>query len=126
MSLTFKTNITCAWRDHHGADGSIKSEYLTDRLMHATAEAIVENYEEAQRIAGLFPKSCKVSASSEYQGRGFVTIAANLCANGVNGGVNEGGIKRIRSFIKACRKLGFSLEQGRSFGNSVARDLDTL
>lgn len=70
---------------------------------------------EAQAIAALFPKSVKVRATEFTTHRkgqyhenfvlGYVHLPfVQLATNGVNGGRNETGLKRLRSFYQACLK----------------------
>lgn len=69
--------------------------------------------EEAQAVVALFPKSAKLQASRLYGDEaheGSVRGWTKLSQDGVNGGVNEAGIKRFRSFIKAAKKAGVTLE----------------
>jgi hypothetical protein len=55
---------------------------------------------------------------------GYVTIRAGLSADGVNGGKNETGIKRVKSFLAKAEALGFRVEwnePGQSFGVRAVR-----
>ncbi len=64
----------------------------------------------AESIAALFPKSAKlhVTTLSGLPGGmvSVVTSDAVLLANGVNGGANETGIKRYRTWLKSAEKAG--------------------
>lgn len=90
--------------------------------------------EDAQAIAAMFPKSLRVKGTTlstfdhdlrdrtgEYRNFtvGFVAIDVKLTATEVTGSENETGIKRFRSFLKNCEKLGFEVEYKRTFGNSL-------
>ena len=55
---------------------------------------------------------------------GYVTIRAGFSADGVNGGKNESGIKRVRSFLRKAEALGFQVEwdePGQSYGVKALR-----
>lgn len=55
---------------------------------------------------------------------GYVQARAGLAANGVNGGKNEAGIKRVRSFLRKAEALGYRVEwtePGQSFGVRALR-----
>jgi len=80
-------------------------------------------------LLALFPKSTKLKASGcstfdEETNRRFVipTIrgSVELRSNGVNGGVNETGIKRYRSIVKHADKLGIEIVFGTRFQNAYA------
>lgn len=108
------------------------------------ARVIVPTAEDAQAIAAQFPKSAKVRASSisgYFKGdttegayssdpdaalatHGYVHIEIVLQSNGVNGGVNETGIKRYRAFRKHCARLGFIVEYKADGSNSYPTEAD--
>lgn len=71
---------------------------------------------EATEIAALFPKVCKVQAHTMSHARdgkvghvGVVCADAKLRSDGVNGGINETGIRRYNSLRKACAKLNLGV-----------------
>ncbi len=75
----------------------------------------------SREIADQFPKSLKVKPSLLHTTGGykpFVQLVANLTANGVNGGINETGLRRYRSFRKNAEKLGIEIEWAPAFRNS--------
>lgn len=78
--------------------------------------------EAAQAFAALLPKSCKVRATT-INGRGysagFLQFHANLNTNGVVGERNEAGIKRYRSLVAACERLGVTIEWTMPYSNSL-------
>lgn len=87
-----------------------------------------ETVEQAQAAAALFPKSCRVRVST-LSGCGadrsitLHTIGVDiwLNADGVNKGVNETGIKRYRSIMRAIGKAGLDIVWlGEMYGNSIA------
>ena len=103
------------------------------------------------QVAALFPKSYKVSGTTlgretlqsltevpaglsipeivkhpsyGFETVGYVTIQANFRADGVNGGKNETGIKRARSFLAKAEALGFQVEwdePGQTYGVQALR-----
>lgn len=84
--------------------------------------------EEAEAFAANFPKSTRlvVRMCTHYEG-GRVTrttwgfdATVKLLANGVNGGRNEAGIKRIRTLLKNAEAKGVNVEWGMGYGNSMA------
>jgi hypothetical protein len=92
MELTWKVN---GFGDESG------------RAVHVTASAVAGTREQANEIAKTFPKSLGVKASTlggvfdgKFEARGYLTVDALLSKNGTNGGVNESGLKRIRSFLR--------------------------
>jgi hypothetical protein len=76
---------------------------------------------DAQAIAALFTKATKAkgtycSTYHRYDGvyynfaEGIIGFTAKLAADGVNGGVNETGLKRWAAFQRQCAALGIELE----------------
>lgn len=81
----------------------------------------VETLEQAVEIAGWFPKSCRIEATrlvSASSVRGYVRGGASLRSNGVNGGVNETGLRRYRSIVRHCQRLGITTGYRADAGNS--------
>lgn len=99
----------------------------TETPQSVGASMIVETVEEARALAASFPKSTKVRGGSlstrtrdgEPVVVGYVKFNANLVANGVNGGVNETGMKRYRSFRKHVAALGHPIEWGTRYSNGI-------
>ena len=80
--------------------------------------------EEAEEFAGLFPKSARMNAHRVSSSRGDyyrTGVTIDLHSNGVNGGVNETGIKRIATIRKAAAKAGMTTTFGTAteFANAV-------
>jgi hypothetical protein len=82
---------------------------------------------EAETVVGLFPKSAKLRAGTCGTMRedftsgptvGYVSVSITLAANGVNGGANETGVKRIASILKAADKAGLPVVWNDRLGNS--------
>ena len=99
------------------------------RIDAVTGDKNFDGIELAKEIAAMFPKSVKMYATKlatytpgDYSDRftvGLVNMEATLVANGVNGGKNEAGIKRVRSFMKNAEKLGFKTEYKMPYTNSL-------
>lgn len=98
-----------------------------------TANIEVPTLEAAQALAAEFPKTTKVRATtltSPIDGdytkgsrvTGIVTFQATTASNGVNGGTNETGIRRLRSFRKALAGLGISESIETPYSNSLSAD----
>lgn len=66
--------------------------------------------EEAEADLDYFPKSAKFGVTRVTRGPGDayfqIQTRANLAANGVNGGVNETGVKRYRTVVRNAECLG--------------------
>jgi len=82
-------------------------------VTHVQISVTCPTRERADEIVAMFPKSCKLksyrvsSDPVDYAGAGnWIT----LWANGVNGGVNETGLKRYRAIVAKARALGFYLD----------------
>ena len=69
------------------------------------ATASFDRPAEAMAFAARFPKS----AGLQIHGAN-ATSRATLTANGVNGGVNEAGVRRYRSLIARAQQLGVTIE----------------
>lgn len=69
--------------------------------------------EEATTRAAQFPKSCalKVLTIWGYDPYYLVSTRVHLRADGVNGGTNEAGIKRLASIKRTASKLGIVVEE---------------
>lgn len=75
-----------------------------DRLTHAGTYTRFPTVAAAEEFAAKFPKSCglRVGGGCDADGTryGVVTTHVNLYADGVNGGVNETGVKRLKRFLR--------------------------
>lgn len=78
-----------------------------------TVTAEVDTEEQAIRIATEFPKSVGLKGmgirrADGYGSRwcGYLRLTVNLFANDANGGVNEVGLRRYRTFRKHAARLG--------------------
>ncbi len=70
---------------------------------------------DAEAFVTLFPKSAKLRVftmrgDTEADDRYGADVRIELWANGVNGGVNETGIKRYRAILKAAATNGIKVE----------------
>lgn len=106
--------------------------------------AQVADLATAQKLAARFPKSAGVKATTlstfvkdadgnpvpdpvtgcQYQHitLGLVYVQGKLSADGINGGRNEAGIKRFRSFERAAAKLGHSVTYSTSNPHDLTAD----
>lgn len=86
--------------------------HFTNSTYHIQASAYFPTADERDAYLALFPKSSGVKAtrigcrdengnSVEYPG---VRFSAKISADGVNGGVNETGIKRFRQVIRTVAR----------------------
>jgi hypothetical protein len=77
---------------------------------------------EAVEFGRMFPKSAKVIGmtltTATGERRGWAVAEGNLVSNGVNGGVNEAGLKRYHAIVKAAGKLGIEIQYTTDAGNS--------
>lgn len=78
----------------------------------------VETVEIAEAYAAEFPKGAKIRASrltapdrvnGGWRDYGLITGSIGFKADGVNGGINETGLKRYRTWIKALDKLDHTI-----------------
>lgn len=84
--------------------------------------------DEAWALQGTFAKSTKMracrvthlSTDREYYDTYSVVANAGIKANGVNGGENETGIKRLKSIFKTIDKAGDTIELVTRRHNTVA------
>lgn len=92
-------------------------------LSRIEAGAATSTFEEAQRVAATFPKSVKLVSthlSGDPDGQsGYVSFNASFVANGTNGGVNETGLRRYRTFRRFAASLGHEVLWTATFGNAV-------
>jgi hypothetical protein len=89
------------------------------------ARAKFANKAEAESFAAQFPKACGMKASEvaywengEKKIYGSITVKAKLGSDGINGGTNETGLRRIKSLHHACSKLGIALTMHRTYANA--------
>jgi hypothetical protein len=79
--------------------------------------------EDAKAFVAQFPKSAKmfaVAISGVTGIRGWVAAHGNLVSNDVNHGINETGLKRYRTILKAASKLGIEIEYKKDSANSYS------
>jgi hypothetical protein len=84
-------------------------------------QAIFVTEEDAVQFASQFPKSARVYGGSLGGRRGFEGIThtrINLRPTGLSGMKNETGIKRIKTIVRTCEKLGIELARVQRSGNS--------
>ncbi len=70
-------------------------------VTHIQATTIVATFDEAVKIAASL-KSCGVKAShlsGSQAGTGYLKLFVTILSNGVNGGRNEAGIKKVRKLM---------------------------
>lgn len=123
----------------------------TGKLAGLAAAICTRTREEAASLAARFPRSLRVKATrlsgTDYYDHevrddryscarlvrdgiysyswtvGYVTFRVDFTADGVNGGVNETGLKRYRSFRRNARRLGIPvIFVNREYGNSVTSE----
>lgn len=102
-----------------------------DQLMSVEVNSVdLSSKEEADALTAQFPKSLRVrtihccgTASGDVW---YAQIRADLWATELNA-ANEAGIKRIRSFVAKCKKLGHTISINKSmYANEVNRAVDTI
>jgi hypothetical protein len=108
----------------------------------------LQTKEEAEAVVAQFPKSYGVKASTfatprpeefgfeatDHNGNerarntvlGSVIIDAIVRPDGVNGGINESGIKRIKSFLKKAAELGYMVEYDDKYWNADEAEYNAL
>ena len=82
----------------------------------ATVTARFDTPQDAAAFAARFPKAAKLTAPSlngytvvgrpGHPERGMIRVHVKLTADGVNGGVNETGLRRLATIRRAAAKLG--------------------
>jgi hypothetical protein len=106
----------------------IKMSAINEGIDAMTVFATVE---ERDAFIALFPKSVKVVASTlsgydmETSSSWSAPIAAwgvRIDADGVNGGVNETGIKRINKFMAVAKASGMNMTWSMNYQNSITED----
>jgi hypothetical protein len=102
--LTFRADVYASWAKISVA--------LPGR--HASSG---EAQAQAAPYAALFPKAAKVQASTlntfDDNGRyyaGYLVANARLAADGVNGGRNETGCRRLAQVLRTVQRLGGTVE----------------
>lgn len=89
--------------------------------MMIEVSSIVATADVARDLAAQFPKSVKLRGggiSGCSEGSGYISLLVDLRPNGSNGGINETGLRRYRSFRKTCAKLGLETAWGSRSRNS--------
>ena len=93
-----------------------------DRIQSATVGAQVTDLETAKEIAALFPKMVGLTATTLSGSRegntGYLHFSVKLAKDGVNGGKNETGIKRLQRLLAVAAKNGLAVEYVANFSNS--------
>jgi hypothetical protein len=80
---------------------------------HFAFEQDFATVEAATAFVAQFPKSVKMftcTVSTSEGGKYYlVNTRANLTSNGINGGINETGLRRYQAVVKAAAKLGVEI-----------------
>lgn len=71
------------------------------------ATACFERTEDALGFAAQFPRAAGIAAHGAN-----ASASAVLSADGVNGGVNEAGVRRYRALVASAEKLGVPMAWG--------------
>jgi hypothetical protein len=98
-----------------------------DVVSGASVEAILATVAEAQALVARFPKSAGLRATgcNTRDGVvGHVRLRVGLEPNGANGGINETGLRRLRTVLRAAEKLGVPVAYGPCYGNSYPTQAD--
>ena len=102
-------------------DYAAKKHNLTDKVQWIRATREFATKEEAAAFAATLPKSCKIRGSSisghvgdAWACWGWISCDVSLTKDGVNGGVNEGGIARVRKFLS---KVDYKIETDSRIAN---------
>ncbi len=97
--------------------GFTKDEQVT----HIEVAAEVETTKDADEVVVIFPKSIGLKSchlgrcvNGKYVKVGYVTMRVQLAKDGVNGGKNESGIKRIKRFLKLANHQFVMKESGNA------------
>lgn len=103
------------------------------RVAHVRLYIDLDTPEQAVDLAARFPKAAKVHGgpcsgwgpNGALPTTGLISGYAILEANGVNGGVNETGLKRYRTWLAAAEKLGLEIDwRGDAAGNAYPTQAD--
>lgn len=90
------------------------SQWDNSQASHVEISMFVDTRETAQMFVATLPKSLRVRATtmslSGSQLLGMVSFRVSLNADGVNGGVNETGVKRYRRYLKALADAGVEVK----------------
>lgn len=128
--MTFKISASYVSDYFEGQGGPSKPQEITVgiRFPRGTDRAV------AEALAAEFPKSAKVKVVtlSTHTPGDFsdafdvptLRFRADLRSNGVNGGVNETGLRRYRSLRRTIEKLGLAVEWTATSNNSYATEAD--
>lgn len=118
MTTTRTARIDAGY-DRNGRPAHVTMRIRLDEATdHYAAKAEADAF-----VAATFPKSAKVRGTSlsTFEGKpgaddyrnfvcGLVIFDADLASNGVNGGINETGLRRYRAMRKALAAAGIETE----------------
>ena len=114
------SNTTLRLNAHYATEYSRQAGLPQDYSFSAELPTV----EAAREFVTLFPKSVKMFAATLYKADhtvgGWATTRGNLVSDGVNGGLNETGLKRYQAVLKAAAKLGLQIEYAIDAKNSYA------
>lgn len=87
---------------------------ITANPTFVNVRAELPTIEAAREFAALFPRAAKMRAEEVSTGPGrpdyaIVSVTITTAANGVNGGTNETGIKRLAGIRRAAAKHGIEI-----------------
>jgi len=111
--------------------GGIERIFDGGRPHYFEARADFATIADAQDFAAQFPKLVRMTATecvcynagAESTRKGIIVVRIHLGADGVNGGVNETGLRRIKTLARICERLGIRLERKRNWANSAERTI---
>lgn len=111
MTEATSLKLTACYDDRH-PEVPLFFEFSVDTLTE----------EGAQEFAAQFPKSCKIAGgrlggSPTHKGH-VHSRAGGLAPNASRGARNETAIKRYRSIVRTCDKLGIKIEYSARWVNS--------
>lgn len=90
----------------------------------ATLSTRTTTEQQARELAAQFPKTVQAEGGAlggDPDHRGYLSVRAALAKNGVNGGVNETGLRRINRAIQVAKTLG-TVEYHLDYSNSLPAD----
>lgn len=125
MTSTTPTFTLTIYTDNDGTPGGATLSSDFDRNL-PPAEQQFPTEQAARDFAASLPKSRKISGcrlSYALGECGSVHGYANLASNGVNGGVNETGVKRLRAWLADPR---LDIHYEALYGNSYPTLADAL
>jgi hypothetical protein len=89
-----------------------------DQPSRVQLSIVVPTVDDAKQLASLFPKSLRVRSTrfttdqwtpGQHNAYGYVELDVRLIGDDANGGVNETGVKRYRTFTRKLAELGYTL-----------------